>query len=294
MTSRPAAVLAHELRSPVAALTAIADGATRSAAAERLHRLLELASPRPRASSGSSPTRSSLVAPSASTGRIADDAVDRALSAGVDVDAETNCVDGDPTRLRQALDNLVDNAARPRAASDDRRVTGARRGEVVVDVVGRRAERRPADLDRCAGGSVAGGRPVGPLPRGRRDRRGARRRDSTRVEPRARARRSALLRALPARADAELALQRLAREATSPAQVGRLEDDRLAAVREHLAEQPLVRLDRRSSSAAPSVSGRAPCSICQRATPASTRAARCAARAGRSGRSPARGSNASS
>ena len=109
------AVLVHEVRSPVAALTAIADamgetdGPDRAAlvrlglvactAIERLATDITVASVRP--------TRVDI-------GAIVRDAAMARVLAGhtveVEVDASLEAVQGDPVRLRQALDNLLTNA----------------------------------------------------------------------------------------------------------------------------------------------------------------------------------------
>jgi two-component system OmpR family sensor kinase len=109
------AVLAHELRSPVAALVAIAEAFRASDAAQRA-RLRELA-----AAACLNIERLVLDASVASVrlerldvGRIASDAAAGAVLGGalvrVVVDADVPHVSGDPQRLRQALDNLIGNA----------------------------------------------------------------------------------------------------------------------------------------------------------------------------------------
>jgi signal transduction histidine kinase len=107
-------VLAHELRSPVAALAAIA-AAFRDADEAGRRRLLELTW----AACGNierllgdvSPVSLRVERLDAST--LVRDAVDSAVLSGAHVHAEVEpglLVDADPQRLRQALDNLIGNA----------------------------------------------------------------------------------------------------------------------------------------------------------------------------------------
>ncbi len=108
------AVLAHEVRSPVAALAAIAD-AYPTADDARRRRLLDLA-----AAAVAGLERLLVDAAPASlrlerldAGRLAVDAAESAALGGALVVAETEEgleLDCDPDRLRQALDNLIANA----------------------------------------------------------------------------------------------------------------------------------------------------------------------------------------
>jgi len=153
MTSEALRVLAHELRSPVAALAAIAESYEDADAARRT-RLLELAG-----AAATSIERLLLDADSASLelerldlSALARDAVDAALVAGLPVEAAIEddlLVDGDATRLRQALDNLVDNAAGHAPTGTSVRVAGRRDGsDVVVEVADDGAGVPPGELLR--------------------------------------------------------------------------------------------------------------------------------------------------
>jgi len=133
------AVLAHEVRSPVAALAAIAeaypaaDSATRRrllelavAAVAGLERLLVDAAP------------ASLRLERLDAGRLAVDAAEIAALGGPEVVAETEGgleVDGDPDRLRQALDNLIANAVGHSPAGGTVTVTARCEGGSVVIAV---------------------------------------------------------------------------------------------------------------------------------------------------------------
>lgn len=109
------ALLAHELRSPVAALAAIADAYPASDATQR-RRLLELGR-----SAGRSVQRLAVDASVTSVclepldvGAVVRDATEAALLRGAHVRADVGdalpLVSGDADRLRQALDNLIGNA----------------------------------------------------------------------------------------------------------------------------------------------------------------------------------------
>ena len=153
------AVLAHEIRSPVAALLAIveeysaADDATRrrllelaAAAVAGLERLLADAAP------------ASLRLRRLDAGRLAVDAAETAALGGALVVAETEEgleVDGDPDRLRQALDNLIANAVGHSRAGGTVTVTARREGGSVVIAVADKGEGiGPDDLERVFAAGV--------------------------------------------------------------------------------------------------------------------------------------------
>jgi two-component system sensor histidine kinase BaeS len=133
------AVLAHELRSPVAALAAIAE-AYPAADEARRRRLLELAG-----AAVASLERLLVDAAPASlrlehldAGRLTVGAAEIATLGGALVVAEAEeglVVDGDPDRLRQALDNLIANAIGHSPAGGTVTVTAQRRGGSVVIAV---------------------------------------------------------------------------------------------------------------------------------------------------------------
>lgn len=143
-------VLAHELRSPVAALTAIAEAFPSADAAHR-HRLLELA----RAAARNvqrlvvDASVASVRLEQLDVGRLTRDAAEAAALGGAAVRAEVEAglptVEGDPERLRQALDNLVGNAVGHSPAGAEVLVT-ARAGEgCVLLAVADRGEGIPED-----------------------------------------------------------------------------------------------------------------------------------------------------
>ena len=148
------AVVAHEIRSPVAALVAIAD-AYPDADEARQKRLLELAE-----AALVSIERLLVEAPTVSlraerldAGRLARDAAETAaLTSGSSVVARTEdglVVEGDPERLRQALDNLIGNAIGHSPDGGEVTVTAARRGGVITIEVADEGDGIPAaDLER--------------------------------------------------------------------------------------------------------------------------------------------------
>jgi signal transduction histidine kinase len=148
-------VLVHELRSPVAALVAIA-GAYRDADAPTRARLVELA----RTAGGSLDRLLTDVATATlrlsrvDVGGIALDACQSASLGGHAVIMKTpESVDavivGDAERIRQALDNLIGNAIGHSSAEDPVTVTTRRSGgSVVVEVADRGEGIASADLER--------------------------------------------------------------------------------------------------------------------------------------------------
>ena len=133
------AVLAHEVRSPVAALAAIAEAYPAADAATR-RRLLELAAAAvaglERLLADAAP--GSLLLERLDAGRLAVDAAETAALGGALVVAETEAgleVGGDPERLRQALDNLIANAVGHSPAGGTVTVTARREGGSVVIAV---------------------------------------------------------------------------------------------------------------------------------------------------------------
>ena len=275
------ALLVHELRSPVAALDAIAETLARAGRAgcrsDDARRLLELAvaagrdverivarrERRRRCGSSASipPTSSRDVAAAA------------ALGGGV-VRAEAEpglpWLEADPVRLRQALANLVANAVAPlrgavvvsaRAASRRRRA--------------RRVGQRRRDRAGAPGSSLRAWRPL--RRRGRRRPRARRRRGRSPRRTAARssssrspagARRSGWFCRLPTpAADAQLARE-LARRVARRAGAARAGSSTTVSPRvgEHLARAAIPRsCNGRSATAAPSVSAPAPRSTFQRA-----------------------------
>ena len=133
------AVLAHELRSPLAALAAIAEAYPAADAATR-RRLLELAvaavAGLERLLADAAPA--SLLLERLDAGRLAVDAAETAALGGALVVAETEAgleVGGDPERLRQALDNLIANAVGHSPAGGTVTVTArCESGSVVIAV----------------------------------------------------------------------------------------------------------------------------------------------------------------
>jgi len=133
------AVLAHEVRSPVAALAAIAEAYPAADAVTR-RRLLELAAAAvaglERLLADDAPA--SLLLERLDAGRLAVDAAETAALGGALVVAETEAgleVGGDPERLRQALDNLIANAVGHSPAGGTVTVTARREGGSVVIAV---------------------------------------------------------------------------------------------------------------------------------------------------------------
>ena len=132
------AVLVHEVRSPVAAMTAIANVLSNERLdAGSLRKLVRLATEacegieRIVGDAAFGTIRLEAVDP----GRVAKDAVAAAALAGgpvrVTVDAGVSVIDSDPVRLRQALDNLISNAL-IHSSSDEEVIVRVRLDERVV------------------------------------------------------------------------------------------------------------------------------------------------------------------
>jgi signal transduction histidine kinase len=124
-------ILAHELRSPVAALTALAEAAPGASSADERRRLvaLAIAAVRDIVRLLTDPEILSLRRERVDVAELA------STLAGPDVQVRTDgeaLVEADPTRLRQVLSNLVVNGLRhgSRVAID----VGESEGRVVVDV----------------------------------------------------------------------------------------------------------------------------------------------------------------
>jgi two-component system sensor histidine kinase BaeS len=147
------AVLAHEVRSPVAALTAIAEAYPAADDVSR-QRLLELAGAAvvslERLLGDAAPASLRLVR--VDVGRLAVDAAEVATLGGARVVADAGDgleTHGDPDRLRQALDNLIANAVGHSPAGGTVTVTAQREGEsVVVAVADKGGGIALDDLDR--------------------------------------------------------------------------------------------------------------------------------------------------
>jgi signal transduction histidine kinase len=151
---RSLAVLLHEVRSPVAALVAIAD-AYPGADAARRQRLLELAE-----AALVSIERLLVEAPTVSlraerldVGRLTRDAAETAaLTSGYSVVSRTEAglsVIGDPERLRQALDNLIGNGIGHSREGGEVTVSTAARGTSIAIEVADEGDGIPAaDLER--------------------------------------------------------------------------------------------------------------------------------------------------
>lgn len=153
MTTDPLAVLGHELRSPVAALVAIAE-AYPTADENGRRRLRELAR-------GAVANLERLFADAAAAsvrlvplevGRVVTDVVELAVLGGAAVVARAEVgliLEGDPERLRQALGNLVANAVAHSPDGSTVVVTAGRRaGSVEIAVTDEGEGIGPDDLER--------------------------------------------------------------------------------------------------------------------------------------------------
>ncbi len=236
------AIVAHELRSPVAAL----DGARRRGPRGADDGATPGARPRdrgrPRRRAGPHRRRARLAATrAASTSARSQSSLAQRTTVAVSVAGRTR-VEGDPTRLRQVLANLVANGLRhgSRVEVDVGERDGAGRRRRGRRRAGSRSE--PSTRSRAARAGPA--RPgSGSGSRVRSPRRTAARSSSSRHRAGARAS-GCLCRPLPPRAEAELRLERLGARGDGAAHRRRLEHDGLATVGEHLGEEPLLRLER--------------------------------------------------
>ena len=147
-------VVVHEIRSPVAALVAIADAYSVADGARR-ERLLELAE-----AALVSIERLLVEAPTVSlrseridVGRLTRDAAETAaLTSGHSIVSRTEAglsVMGDPQRLRQALDNLIGNGIGHSRGGGEVTVTAVRRnGSIAIEIADEGDGIPAADLER--------------------------------------------------------------------------------------------------------------------------------------------------
>ena len=147
-------VVVHEIRSPVAALVAIADAYSFADGARR-ERLLELAE-----AALVSIERLLVEAPTVSlrseridVGRLTRDAAETAaLTSGHSIVSRTEAglsVMGDPQRLRQALDNLIGNGIGHSREGGEVTVTAVRRsGSIAIEIADEGDGIPAADLER--------------------------------------------------------------------------------------------------------------------------------------------------
>jgi two-component system, OmpR family, sensor histidine kinase BaeS len=150
---RPLAVVVHELKSPVAALAAISASLRggRSDGRRELARLA-IAACHGIARTMADANVASVQLVRVDVGEIVSDAVAAARLEGADaraeIDSDLALVDGDPERLRQALDNLVRNAMTH--ADDSSIVVRARmdRSRVIVSVSDDGPGIAPSDQER--------------------------------------------------------------------------------------------------------------------------------------------------
>ncbi len=152
MTENSLDVLVHELRSPVAALVAIAEAYPDADAATR-SRLVGLARAAVVSLDGLLAAGSEAVVPiRIDAGTLARDAAETAALSGASVVVETVpglIVLGHPGRLRQAVDNLVANAIGHSPDGSSVKVSAGTAGELVVIAVYDEGEGlEPDDLDR--------------------------------------------------------------------------------------------------------------------------------------------------
>jgi signal transduction histidine kinase len=159
------AVLVHEVRSPVAALAAIA-GAFAAASAEERRSLAHLALGASRAIERivTDAALSSIAPRDVDLVRLAEDAARGARLQGsaVRVVAATSAtVVADPVRLRQALDNLLSNAVRHAPGEEVVIAVSARDGVAEMTVSDRGPGIAPEDRERIFEPGVRGGAGAG-------------------------------------------------------------------------------------------------------------------------------------
>jgi two-component system sensor histidine kinase BaeS len=148
------AVLVHEVRSPVAALSAIAealDGDTDVETRRELVRLVTLACrgvERVVTDAASTSIRSEPVDPEQLVRDVVAGAIVRGAHVELTVVGELPAIDADPSRLRQALDNLIANALVHGPAEGLVSIRAEAASAVLISVTDRGPGIAPDELDR--------------------------------------------------------------------------------------------------------------------------------------------------